>query len=381
MSNLKFIITKVLKEAVGVPDNIDFVSEHVFNKFIKSIDKNSDFSDLDESIHIIKVNKNIGDLKIKNVVITLNLLGGDEIETVAYENASNIRLGFDLRLEYKPFTGNVDLNIILLVPEKVKGEDIINFFKNDKEFVVGTLAHELKHTYDKNKKSSEGMMERIDYDIYSEKSFPISTVNKFLISLYYTTAIENLVRAPEVYTTLKLKGTGQSRFYEDFMDNETIKKLLFIRDYTYEDFIKNLHENIDQCKHFLQIINKFDDSKSDDEIIQDCLKYIHLNIFNWRADKINFYFSQFVFLNPFKQMDLTQKFQKEVEKYQNNPSNFFKYEIKRMSNIAGKMIKKVSKVYSLFKKETNESIQNFDLYHKYKKTKQTYSNEIKKIKL
>ena len=165
------------------------------------------------------------------------------------------------------------------------------------------------------------------------------------------------------------------------MDNETIKKLLFIRDYTYEDFIKNLHENIDQCKHFLQIINKFDDSKSDDEIIQDCLKYIHLNISNWRADKINFYFSQFVFLNPFKQMDLTQKFQKEVEKYLNDPSNFFKYEIKRMSNIAGKMIKKVSKVYSLFKKETNESIQNFDLYHKYKKTKQTYSNEIKKIKL
>ena len=69
MSDLKFIITKVLKEAVGVPDNIDFVSEQVFNKFIKSIDKNSDFSDLDESIHIIKVNKNIGDLIIKNVVI------------------------------------------------------------------------------------------------------------------------------------------------------------------------------------------------------------------------------------------------------------------------------------------------------------------------
>ena len=48
------------------------------------------------------------------------------------------------------------------------------------------------------------MKQRIDYDIYSERNFPISTINKFLISLYYTTVIENLVRAPEVYTNLKI---------------------------------------------------------------------------------------------------------------------------------------------------------------------------------
>ena len=380
MSDLKFIITKVLKEAVGVPDNIDFVSEQVFNKFIKSIDKNSDFSDLDESIHIIKVNKNIGDLKIKNVVITLKLMKGKEIEPVAYQNASQARLTFDLRVEYRKFSGTVDIEIILVSPKKVTGKDIITFFKNDKAETVATLSHELKHTYDKHKKSTEGMKQRIDYDIYSERNFPISTINKFLISLYYTTVIENLVRAPEVYTNLKLKGTEQTNFYENFMDNQTIKRLLFIRDYSYGDFIQNLRENIEECKRFLKIINKFDSSKSDDEIIQDCLKYIHLNISNWRLDKINFYFSQYIFLNPYKQMDFSQKFENELKKYQDNPSDFFKDEIVRMKNVAGKMIKKISKVYSLFKTETNESIQNFDLYHKYKKNEQSYSNKLNKIK-
>lgn len=381
MSNLKLIISKVLRESVGVPDNIDFVSEQVFNKFIKSIDKNSDFSDLDESIHIIKVNKNIGDLKIKNVVITLKLIEGKEIETVAYQNASQARLTFDLRVEYRKFSGTVDIEIILVSPKKVNGKDIINFLKDDKVETVATLSHELKHTYDKHKKSTEGMRERIDYDIYSERNFPISTINKFLISLYYTTVIENLVRAPEVYTNLKLKGTEQNNFYENFMDNQTIKKLLFIRDYTYEDFIKNLRENIEECKLFLKIINRFDSSKSDDEIIQDCLKYVYINISNWRVDKIHLYFSQYAILNPFKQMDFSEKFENEIQKYKNNPSNFFKDEIFRIKNVAGKVIKKISKVYSLFKPKTNESIQNFDLYHKYKKNEQSYSSEIKKIKI
>jgi hypothetical protein len=79
-------------------------------------------------------------------------------------------------------------------------------------------------------------------------------------------------------------------------------------------------------------------------------------------------------------MDFSQKFENEIKKYQNNPSDFFKDEIVRMKNVAGKMIKKISKVYSLFKTNTNESIQNFDFYHKYKKNEQSYSNKLNKIK-
>lgn len=68
---------------------------------------------------------------------------------------------------------------------------------------------------------------------------------------------------------------------------------------------------------------------------------------------------------------------RNVIKYKNNPNEFFISEFNNFKIVSTKMIKKLSKLFSIVpvkKTETTESksIKNWDLHHKYKGTKKLF---------
>jgi hypothetical protein len=125
------------------------------------------------------------------------------------------------------------------------------------------------------------------------------------------------------------------------------------------------------------------EDKSEDEKIRMVLELVYINLSN--AKMVNFeryiltrnemMFSQ---LGPFAQLmgakqpsenkvKLLKKYQNHVTKYENREIDFFKDECERFNYVATKLMKRISKVYSLIpdeKEQTNESILDWDLHQK-----------------
>ena len=69
-----------------------------------------------------------------------------------------------------------------------------------------------------------------------------------------------------------------------------------------------------------------------------------------------------------KKDEFFKKYLQRLEKYYGDFEKYFKYEEKMFNFVATKMIKKISKVYSMAKNDTNESIIDWELWHKVKGT-------------
>ena len=73
-------------------------------------------------------------------------------------------------------------------------------------------------------------------------------------------------------------------------------------------------------------------------------------------------------------------YQESLTRYKDDPIEFYKDEINNSSIEAGKIIKKLSKLFSLVKESKSDSIFDFEKYQKlYKKVKPSFSKKINYI--
>jgi hypothetical protein len=91
--------------------------------------------------------------------------------------------------------------------------------------------------------------------------------------------------------------------------------------------------------------------------------------------------------NKDEKMDnIRNQFVKHISKYEKNPNQFFKNEIKKFHIVADKMIRKIAKLYSMAKDDSpavKESIIDWELHSKLLqkgKIKLTYDTELIKKK-
>jgi hypothetical protein len=204
---------------------------------------------------------------------------------------------------------------------------------------------------------------------------------KFIHFLYFTTVAENLVRPSEVASNIRTKNITKSQFLDFLKKDKTFQKLQEIKNFTYEDLVSGIKDNMERVDFFIsEIMEEDPTTMTDDEKVEKVLRLFFINLSNRKLEKFNRYVDGPMGSDPLLSMlasmlgqslgdseeldKIKENFQKFVLRFENNPIKFFKYEIKKFNMIADKMIRKIAKLYDMAKDDgqTNESIINWELH-------------------
>ena len=392
---MKIIITesqlKFINEALGVPDNILDAADMLYDvveQDIKTINTIQDEYTFDGEI-----NFELGDkkkIKIDSYTLTVkieeieNEEGVLDIVSMGMEGAFGFNRDVYMK-ENEPST-ILELTITFAVGENWKPEGLIEKMEEDKDEHVASLAHEIKHKYDKQSKQFGLIGQDAEYQATQRRGiFGIPVIDRvFFRYLYYISGIENLVRPTEVAYKLKRKNITKSQFKEFLENNVVYKELVEIKNFTFEDFINQLKESEDRLDALIEHIGDDPSDMTIDEKIKIVLEVSYIDLVNNRMqmfmtmtehgmDDVIKFGTQLGILPPELEGNLEgiqktdairQKFLKYVMKYKKTPTKFFEDEIENFQYVANKMLKKISKLYAMAKddEQVSESIINWELH-------------------
>jgi len=394
---MKIILTesqfKILQEAVGVPEGILQAGEELYNivsdelKQINSTEENYDFE-------IDDVELKISDVTFDRVNLTINV---EEIEDLPFDTPKIASMGvgnqfnFDegVMLQVNAKSSSIDLHINFIAPEGWEPEDLYKEYVGDKEHNVSVMSHEVMHKFHRQKQTHELIGNTADYNVYSSQSlrFGIPVISDFMRYSYFIQHSENIVRPTEIASRMMQKGIKKQDFYDFMVNDQVFTELKSIRDFSYDYFISQLHEQMSDVDGLISHAGGDPDSMNDEEKIKSVLELVYINLVNAKVDTFdNFFYShsekmaQMVIglmgVNLFggqikppseEKEKVRRKFITHVSKYQNREMDFFVDECERFNYVATNLMKKISKIYALLpdeKEQTNESILNWELHQK-----------------
>lgn len=383
-SKLKKLWSKLLSEEVGVPKNILISSEKLYKELLDNI---SSLTSVEDNYEFeIKSDFKISDLKFEQINIDL------EIKVLEHmSEPDTISMGFKLQSKIKEPKFNlehqindiVDLNILIGFPNEWDLTDLKNYIVEDKVDITSSLAHELKHFFDYRMKPEGSSIEMTKYKSYSETNIGIPPIDKFIFALYFTHSIENLVRPTQLASSVKSHNITQKEFYDFFVNSELFKTLKQIQTSSFENFIGEMFQYIPKIRKFLRDNSNITDamSMSEYEVIDVVMDMTYNSLSNNQASTMH----GMLISSPLEMLlgfmgdkeEFFNKFLRDIRKYEDG-SEFFESEFKFFERVSTKMIKKISKIYSLIpninQTETNEnkSIKHPDLYHKSKGHKKLF---------
>ena len=361
---MRDLIKKILREEVGVPRGIVDSAQRLYNDIIsrlkrKTITGNSNFiltfknvngkysfSDF-QDFESIKVEFEFKEYSETDMHKGILILG------MGHNGQSRLDDGFELiNLD----TDNINLSIDLAIPETINEIDnkiIIKTLEDNKQMIVSSLSHELKHAYDGFKKPSEGLKQRSQYNVYSGTRFGIEEIDEFVYFLYFITVIENLVRPSEIYSLMQQGEISQKDFLNFISSNRTYSTLKKINEFSLDKLIESLKQKPEQVDDLLSNVEDYEMPDSIDEKINDLLKVIYLELQKktlQRAHSMltNNFFEALFGLSDEK-MKFLNSFESEILKFKNNPLKYFEFQEKKFKFVSEKMMKRLSKLYSLAK--------------------------------
>lgn len=400
--NMKYIITEkqynLISEALGVPDNILDAAEEFYNIFLedfKSIDDTQDEYEFSGDVDII-----LGDKKkihIDEYVLRIKVNTFGEFDEHAQISSMGMSQSFmfdrDILMKRTEPSKTAEFSITFIANSDWEYDELYDEFVRNKQEHVASLAHELKHKYDKQVKQVDLIGHDAEYaGAQRSPRFDIDVIDsEFLHYLYYTNVAENLVRTTEVASQLRSKNVSQSEFIEFLRQNPTFQMLSKIKNFTFEKLVEGIRENMGQVDDVMIRIGKNPDEMTEEQKINQVLKLVYINVGSATIDAFKGFISGpmgglFELFNLFggsvpkdeeNVEKIKEKFYKHITRYRNRPLDFFKDEIEKFHVVADKTIKKLSKLYALtHKPETNESIINWELHRKLMEKK--YGNRIVK---
>ena len=361
---MRDLIKKILREEVGVPRGIVDSAQRLYNDIIsrlkrKTITGNSNFiltfknvngkysfSDF-QDFESIKVEFEFKEYSETDMHKGILILG------MGHNGQSRLDDGFELiNLD----TDNINLSIDLAIPETINEIDnkiIIKTLEDNKQMIVSSLSHELKHAYDGFKKPSEGLKQRSQYNVYSGTRFGIEEIDEFVYFLYFITVIENLVRPSEIYSLMQQGEISQKDFLNFISSNRTYSTLKKINEFSVDKLIESLKQKPEEVDNLLSNVEDYEMPDSIDEKINDLLKVIYLELQKktlQRAHSMltNNFFEALFGLSDEK-MKFLNSFESEILKFKNNPLKYFEFQEKKFKFVSEKMMKRLSKLYSLAK--------------------------------
>ena len=394
---MKIIITenqlKFINEALGVPENILDAADMLYDiveRDIKSIDRIQDRYEFDGDIEF-----ELGDKKkvmIDSYELKVNIEEMEDQEGVLDIISMGMggSFGFNRNVymkETEPST-TLELTITFAVGENWEPEGLIKKMEEERDEHVSSLAHEIKHKYDKQSKQFGLMGPDAEYQATQRRgNFGIPAIDRiFYRYMYYIHAIENLVRPTEVAYSMKRKNITKSQFKEFLENNRVYRELVEIKNFTFDDFISQLKEQEERLDKLIEHIDEDPSNMTVDEKINRVLEVAYIDLVNNRMELFTFmtehamddflkFGAQLGMLPPGaeeklkgleKTNEVRQKFMNYVMKYEKNPTKFFENEIENFQYVANKMIKKISKLFAMAKDDepVSESIINWELHQK-----------------
>ena len=382
---------RFITEALGVPDNILDAANILYNiveKDIKSIDSVEEEYEFDGEIELELGDKHKVMIDSYELEVKIETIDGEEgvLDIISMGMAGGFGFNRDVYMKETEPSTTLELTITFAVGENWEPEQLIQKMEEERDEHIASLAHEIKHKYDKQSKKFGLIGPDATYQATQRRgNFGIPVIDRvFFRYMYYIHGIENLVRPVEVASLMKSKNITKSKFLDFLQTNRVFKELVEIKNFTFEDFINQLKENEDRLDALLNHIGEDPSNMNIDQKIDRVLEVAYIDLVNNRMemfvrmtehhmdDMIKFG-SQLGLLpsnlkDKVKQLEKTdeirQKFYSYVMKYEKNPTKFFEDEIENFQYIANKMIKKISKVYALAKddEQVSESILNWDLH-------------------
>ena len=384
---MDLMVTQLLSEAVGVPKSIIESASELYEIILSQI-KNLDRHDTKQEFYEEDLNLSISDYIIDELDLTVTI---DEIDgydgpvVMASAGVSN-DFTFDrdvlMKVNYKD--NSIDLYLNFISPESGwEPQEVYQLFIEDRVNLISILAHEMKHKFDKQKKLADLIGRDADYQSYSSSGleFGIPIINEFMRYSYFIQGVENLVRPTEMATRMKLNGVTRDKF-RDFFENDTvIVELKQIRNFSYDYLVEKLKEQMDRVDGLLSHANVPYETMNEDEKIEVVMDIVYVNLLSAKKDNFDRMTSDG---NEMRRSlmrilgrgnddqdegfdSVRNKFLNHISKYQNNVHKFFVDECERFNYEATKLIKKISKIYSLIPgddEQTNESIINWELHQK-----------------
>jgi hypothetical protein len=361
---MRDLIKKILKEEVGVPRGIADSAQKLYYDIIsrlkrKTITGNSNiiltfkntngkysFSDY-QDFETIQVEFEFDEYSETDTHKGILILG------LGHNGQSQLDNGFRL---INIDDNKIKLSINLAIPDSINEVDnkiIIKTLEDNRQMIISSLSHELKHAYDGYKKPSETLKQRSQYGVYSGTRFGIEEIDEFVYFLYFITAIENLVRPSEIYSLMQQGEISQKDFLNFISSNRTYSTLKKINEFSIDKLIESLKQKPEQVDNLLSNVEDYEMPDSVDEKINDLLKVIYLELQKktlQRAHSMltNNFFEALFGLSDEK-MKFLNSFESEILKFKNNPLKYFEFQEKKFKFVSEKMMKRLSKLYSLAK--------------------------------
>jgi hypothetical protein len=385
---MKDTIKQLLREALGVPDNITNVGVEVYNKVLDYLNQQPAdmlMTDIPNKIKITGEYK-VGDTVFNKVKLKLNtkvLKRHDNNLPKVYGMAFRNKSQFDAQL-FRNISvgkdGSVYLFIEIAINRTTTVEEVLEEFVKEKIKLTMALTHELKHAYDMYKNKVSKIHRNSEYGVFTNMRTNIPPLDQFIHDLYFTTNAENLVRATEVASNIEQVGITKKQFLNFLETDDTYQNLKRINSFSLDGLINDLKQHKDR------IIKVLDDAgykipASEDDLISLLLKLTYQLI---QSRKFDAYKDAARLNDPFVSMLLQSNSvsRKEIKDYVDTLKGFdtyqqfFNYEQKNFKTVTDKLLKKIHKLYAMAKDDdqsdamqkinartTNESILDWDLYY------------------
>lgn len=355
-----------LNEAVGVPTNIVEVAQQLYDKMMLELNPKKNLHSLLNKDIVLKGGVQINDYKFKSIKISFNV---DDINDYNLPEGQNpkvlmtsmthhgkVEMNAKFNYERRQDINNVELSINFAIDNDTTTQEVIDEFKKERTLMISSLAHELKHAYDESVKPIVNTHKRVDYQIGSQRRFgDIPPLNDLLGYMYFAHTTENLVRATELYAALEESGISKKDFYKFITNHRVYENYKKGANLTYEGLKEDLKEIIPLIKE------TFDDNDidypqdaSDDEMVEFTLQQFFKILLQWKGGLMNDFLSDGDFMEKMfgfrgAKQRYFDKYLSKITRFGGDYDRFFRYEINQTRNICFKMMKKISKIYSLIK--------------------------------
>lgn len=369
----RIYLTEILDEVLGIPEGIVETTKEIYEGIIEDLKKQySSDSDLISQVNITINNSfEISDYNFNKVNVILNIdpVDDDEIDWQGMAFAFNA----GLEKPYKKYTFASDSSTVSLIVDLIANfnthtwGDIINYLSGpNKAELMSSLAHELKHAFDRFKQKGEPALSMVKYRAGSDIMRAVSGspgIGEFMFLLYFTTLTENLVRATEVGSYLKYKGTTRKDFLETLKETRVYQHIKQAQNFTYEKMIQDMVSNprmIDSIKHLFNSNNMNISGLSDLDIVN---KFLEFNFSQMKLRSEQVYTAAVKNLNPmmmlfsqfgYQSSDVDEEkekaiadFKKVINKYSDSDyEKFYRREIAQINFNAEKILRKLAKLYA-----------------------------------
>jgi len=382
---------RLITEALGVPDNILEAADMLYDiveRDIKSIDSIEDEYEFDGNIEFELGDKKKVKIDSYELKVNIETIDGEEgvLDITSMGMGGAFGFNRDVYMKETQPSTTLELTITFAVGENWEPEGLIQKMEEERDEHVSSLAHEIKHKYDKQSKKFGLMGPDADYQATQRRGhFGIPAIDRlFYRYMYYIHAIENLVRPTEVAYSMKRKNISKSKFLDFLQTNRVIRELVEIKNFTFDDFISQLKEQEERLDKLIEHVGEDPSNMTVDEKINQVLEIAYIDLVNNRMelfmimtehamDDFLKFGSQLGLLpsgteEKVKQLEKTdeirRKFLSQTMKYEKNPKKFFEDEFEKFNYVANKMLKKISKLYAMAKddEQVSESIINWDLH-------------------